>query len=271
MRLLSRSCIIVFAMADSGLKLRVWAILKFLGNLVCCSSGLLFGVWGTKLAEHLPDYVDPEKHAALALIVIGVLGTQALLFTLSKVRRDWTGAQEAEEEAFKDRAREVLVELLRDLLREGHPKSYQISVNVFLKVMDRGTEVQKMKAHIRLGDVRPDGVRWTKDKGVIGLCWQQGRDVSKNLKAKLWSYRDREEKGWYRLSGTTRFGLSLEDMRNTRDVEYVAASPILVGEGRVYVGCVSVDGPTELEGSYEKWKDHLRDAANRIGTLKNWS
>ena len=84
-------------------------------------------------------------------------------------------------------------------------------------------------------------VRWTRGKGVIGVCWQRGMFAAADLTGLGAFALDALPAEWSALDAQARLGLTLQEARRTSMYKVVAAMPIVV-DGRVQ-GCVAADGP----------------------------
>jgi len=109
------------------------------------------------------------------------------------------------------------------------------------------------------------GVRWTKGKGVIGLCWARMQDVGVDL-TKDWGdpAQEMSEDEWHALPAERRYGLTYPEYQRVHNYGAIVASPLIVDD--VFKGCVSVDAPGE--GFDALWSDSarsiLQDAALQI-------
>lgn len=109
------------------------------------------------------------------------------------------------------------------------------------------------------------GIRWTKGKGVIGLCWATAQDAGANL-AEDWGDPAGEmtQTQWRELPPERRYGLSYQEYLRVHSYGAIVASPLIVDEA--FRGCVSVDAPGDCFDVLwsESARAILQDAALQI-------
>ena len=105
------------------------------------------------------------------------------------------------------------------------------------------------EGHRRLSDYpQPSDRAWTKGKGVIGRCWEQGA-------SKFWDYTNLQkrheskaaisESAWKTMKPADRWGFDRDEYLDAiRKYQQVLAVPIVDSQGQV-LGCVSIDIPTD--------------------------
>ena len=99
-------------------------------------------------------------------------------------------------------------------------------------------------AHERINEMPgPSGIRWSKGKGVIGHCWDQGREQIVDSGTFDKGHEDWTQDRWDRLDVKTRRGLSYKDYKKIRG-KYgtVIAIPMFDRRERVR-GVVVLDAP----------------------------
>lgn len=110
----------------------------------------------------------------------------------------------------------------------------------------------KRRRHVRISKIRlssapSSGVRWTKDKGVIGRCWESRREQWEQL----------DSGAFQRLSGVPEYQWKMQDPNTTFGLTYaeyktigtkygtIAAVPIISSSDK-YIGCITLDTPVGI-------------------------
>lgn len=106
-------------------------------------------------------------------------------------------------------------------------------------------------------------VHWTRGKGVIGQCWDQGTDIGVDLTDVFAALPTSTEAEWAALSREETFGMTFGDFTQTKEHGAVVATPIQNSAGEV-IGVVSVDSP---HGSFDRlFSDSTREAIGAAAT-----
>jgi hypothetical protein len=212
--------------------------------------------WGS---VHLKEDLEiPAKVAAFYAALV------AALLPLMNLRRQ---ASDARVNTFKNDIVQILGRTIYQIMRDSGVRGEQLGVHAF-EVTRTGKgwgrkgkiEVQRRIGRWRLRDYPPpSGTLWTKEKGVIGLCWQRKKTVGADISSDFGHLRSFSEADFNALPPEKRpMGLSYDEWLHTREYGAIVACPIKIGDEETYKGCISVDAPSDC---YEKlWCDRVRDA-----------
>lgn len=130
------------------------------------------------------------------------------------------------------------------------------------------------------GHPPPSDSSWTKGKGVIGKCWEDGRETFND-----WGAAQARHAGvtalsnaqWGRLTEAHKWGFGREHyLAAIKKYAQVLAYPITDVEGK-FIGCVSVDIPTAEDGLIDPVPENALGAgavrsvvARSAVTLRRW-
>lgn len=112
----------------------------------------------------------------------------------------------------------------------------------------------------------PSNINWTAGKGVVGLCWQQQRDIAMDLDALHGPHVGCDASIWATLGHDVTLGLSFQEFkRTTGKYGFVVATPLARPSGEV-VGVIAADGPCGESSALDTGpvKDVLRRLADDI-------
>lgn len=185
----------------------------------------------------------PDWAVIVLASVVGILGP---IESVARTVRDWFGfvgfdARLNVEEA----AKTALVALTQVTALDWT----EVGITVFRVTRARWhliAGIQERIARVRLESTpRPSTVIWTKNKGILGQCWREGRDKSLDHKEFYAPYQHITTKDeWKRLPDDVRMGLKFRDFIDIRDFGFVLASP-MKGHRHGYCGCFVVQVPSE--------------------------
>lgn len=106
-------------------------------------------------------------------------------------------------------------------------------------------QLQRLHRRLRVGvkQIPRSTVWWSKDKGVVGHCWETEATVRQNLSSLNRDYGTCSEAAWNALPSGRKMGMSYSDWRKTRrKYDMVIAVPI--HDDDRFLGCVALTGPT---------------------------
>lgn len=104
-------------------------------------------------------------------------------------------------------------------------------------------------------------VRWTLGKGVIGVCWQSGREQVVQTEKIDQRWGGCTEEQWRNARADTRMGLPYDDyMKIANKYGTVVAVPIKDRKEHV-IGVVTLDGPPGNHAALSR-REVVRDVAN---------
>lgn len=133
----------------------------------------------------------------------------------------------------------------------GNEQSRVLGVHAFLLRWRVAWDLPPIRRElVEVGDVQlrsmpKPGVRWTKGKGLVGICWDLNQDVNADLVTDWVPYRHLPEQAWNALPEEVRYGLEFKEFQRTARFEAIVATPIQDKAGR-FRGCVSVDSTAGL-------------------------
>jgi hypothetical protein len=143
----------------------------------------------------------------------------------------------------EDNVRSLLTTSLVLIAREPGAPWDEIGVQAFLVTGWLWRKRQSRIAKVRLSSIASSGVTWTKDKGVIGRCWETRTNQWAQLEDPPFSeLATTPEATWNQLRSSATYGLSYADYRALgQKYGTVAAVPIMAGDK--YIGCITLDTP----------------------------
>jgi len=197
-----------------------------------------------------PDQFWPQhpKLAVSAIVSAAVFATIDLFISAIKARREERNATTLRN----------IDELLKGTLVQIHKTTglpwTDIGLHLFVvkkrwawKLCFWDGDYQHHEARVKITAYPPPtGIRWTKGKGVIGLCWSKRAFQSCDLLTHYGPFQDCDAQAWSQLAEKHKYGLTYEEF--LRDKEFagaILAAPILTDRGAKYLGCVSIDAPGE--------------------------
>jgi hypothetical protein len=146
----------------------------------------------------------------------------------------------------------ILAGILILLVRDAHANWEKTGVQVFQVKGRLWWKKQVRVARLRLAHVAPSGVKWTKNKGMIGKCWTTREPQSKNLDEHFRAHRALDEFQWNTLPKTVeRYGLNFAEFQKLNGkFGLVAVFPLTRGDE--YIGCITADMPPECTGGVDE-------------------
>lgn len=125
-----------------------------------------------------------------------------------------------------------------------------VGVTVFIVLKSRDHPIrgiQKRQVRVRMeSNPAPTTVRWTKDKGLLGECWRERRDASRDHSQFFDGYMNCSETDWEKVPDKIRQGLTYGDYQQIRMFEFVLATPMIDPSNGAYRGCLVIQVPTKL-------------------------
>ncbi|TAK16587.1 MAG: hypothetical protein EPO35_05000 [Acidobacteria bacterium] len=119
----------------------------------------------------------------------------------------------------------------------------------------RGVPRQVGVARLGLSGLTSSGIAWTKNKGVIGLCWERQDEIWEILSDFQILAKTKEE-DWTGWKTSKVYNLSYEEARKIGNkYATIAAVPMTDANGN-YIGCLSLDSTKPLK--------HVEAAALRL-------
>jgi hypothetical protein len=143
---------------------------------------------------------------------------------------------------------DFLIACLDQLTRNAGADWRTTGIQVF-EVRGKWNTRHRRIVRVRLSHAPPSGVKWTKGKGVIGMCWESGQAQYHNVGARLAAYADFDKDRFEALTPSLRFGLTYDDFKRLGDKYGIVACAPIIGDDEVYLGCVSADAPTGTSGT----------------------
>lgn len=207
------------------------------------------GIVGVSLDQaSIPSSDFWSDHKALLYLAIGALGVTAALAPIIEALLDYVNR-------FDHAARLALLELLLQTfppivdLSERPYSTIGLHVYVVRRPFRRFfTAEQQRIASLELPPRSESFIRWTRGKGVIGLCWEQPERgaVALNLTDAKKEHEASDRSAWDALAPAKRLGMSFDEFARTLHLGTVIACPVLDSSkasrrSRGYKGCVSVD------------------------------
>jgi hypothetical protein len=125
----------------------------------------------------------------------------------------------------------------------------EIGVTVFVVLRSRWHPVrgiQKRVVRLRMESTpAPTTVQWTKNKGLLGECWTQRRDASRDHAQQFDGNMSCTEEEWARAPSHVRQNLSYRDYQQIRTFGFVFAAPMIDPIKAHYHGCLVVQIPAQ--------------------------
>jgi hypothetical protein len=173
---------------------------------------------------------------------------------------------------FERMVSDTLRATLSQVVRQANLNWEQVGVNAFI-VRREWPRLWRQRlvrvARQRFVSTPPrSGTIWRRGKGVIGQCWEQGRDVVTDLRV-LWKpYVGNSQAAWDAAPPDVRMGLTFHEFHRVNQYDAVLATPIQDESG--FMGCVSIDAPGAA--GFRALKSHAvrvtaQDAAQTIANL----
>lgn len=181
---------------------------------------------------------EPDVPTGVVLLIAVIVGLAGPIDDVERTLAGWVGTVSLE---FRLKIEEPLKGLLVSLTQATTIPWAEIGLTVFLvkrtrRYPIRGVQLRVARLRMR-SSPRPTAIVWTRNKGLLGQCWQQQRDVNQDHE-KVYGQMQVTRSAWKSASPDTRSGLSYQDFLTIRHFGYVLASPILK-DGR-YKGCIVV-------------------------------
>lgn len=228
-------------------------------------AGLLAGIGVGAARQQWPDgFWTKEKGAlVMTLIVVAALApfVQTSIIELGERSKRKAVEQQQKLETFLTTALILMARNGADWEMTG--------VQVFL-VKRKGVvrrEQQIRAAKVRLGPVPSSGVKWTKGKGVIGLCWETRAPQFEDLQKRFAPYRNFTAAQWEGMAPTNRFGLSFDDFQRLKGKYGIVAAVPIIDRADKYRGCVTADMPPGKQVDEDHTKNTLASTAKLVAEV----
>jgi hypothetical protein len=179
-----------------------------------------------------------DQWVVLAIVVSGAIPLlQSGIAELGEKRRRTSLERE-------DNVRSLLVPSLVFIVRNCQAPWDLTGVQAYLVTGWLWRKRQVRVAKVRLVSSPESGVRWTKGKGLIGVCWETRTNQIVDLAQPPFSeLAGKTKEEWLLIDERTRYGLSFADFQALGSkYGIVAAVPIMSNSGK-YIGCVTMDLP----------------------------
>jgi len=203
---------------------------------------------------------DPKNFEVLAIWVL------AFNAALEPGVRAVTRYYRIREEGTERDLRSYLESCLRLIVEDTNLEPLDIGVNAFFVSRRRlkfWEPFLRKASRIRIRTHSHSRIWWTKGKGVIGRCWESGKDEGFDLsKINVSSAVE-----WDRLADKDRLGLNFSEYERTRHYGAIVVVPIIDPRGK-FRGCVSVDAPREMTEAYDQlWNRRVRGYLGDVAEL----
>jgi len=237
---------------------RLVLLLPILGTLSAIAVGLARQAWPSD------DFWRARGGWILAAILVSAVVplVQASISELGEKKR----RKELEREA---KVRGLLVAVLVYVVRHCNAPWDLTGIQAFLVAGWPWNRHQVRIAKVRMQTATESGVRWKKEKGVIGVCWKTRHVQTVHLDEPPFSeLKNASAADWALVSADQRFGLTYEDYLAIGD-KFGTIVAVPVTRAGSYIGCVTLDLPPGVRLDHpERAEEFLVYTADLVSQLR---